>query len=561
MTAASIAPLVFLGLFIAWLAYARARDRDRAARRLAAVRASWGEPKSIARELGPVARYHAVRWANEGSGVDDGTWRDLGMDAVYAHIDRTASFAGGARLYDRLRTPAAPLESVRRFDAVATVFGRDARTREAVQSVFASADELGQSAILDVLFGELAEPPAMRHVFRVLGALSGLALVGSVALTGSVAILARVLLFVLGIACITVRVIHERRALGSADAFRRANSLLEVGRRLGLALAMAECAALEPELGAIRGLIERLAGLRRASSWLLFDTSGANELVALVLTYVNAFFLVDLIALASSLELLRSRRDELRALFGFVGDLDAALAVASFRAGLPSFTRPEIAPAGAPLELDGAIHPLIPGAIPNGIRVEDRGVLVTGGNMSGKSTLVRTVAINALLAQTIYTTLTARYRAPVVRVRTLMSASDDVQRNRSYYYAELEGAKALLEPSAGETRTLVVLDELFRGTNTSERIGAGKAVLDALVRAGHFVFASTHDRELVGLLEGRFDAYHLGEDVVQGELVFPYELRTGPSTTRNAIVLMKMVGFPDRVVEDATGVVARIEGG
>ena len=559
MTATSIVPLVLLGLFVAWLAYARARDRGRAARRLAAVRASWGEPKSIARELGPVARYHAVRQANEGSGVDDGTWRDSGMDAVYAHIDRTASFAGGARLYDRLRTPAAPLESVRRFDEVATVFGRDARTREAVQLVFASANELGQSAVLEVLFGELAEPPAMRHVFRVFGALSVLALVGSVALTGLAAILARVLLFVVGIACIAVRVIHERRAFRSADAFRQANSLLDVGRRLGLAIA--ECPALEPELGAIRGLLERLAGLRRATSWLLFDTSGANELVALVLTYVNTFFLLDLIALASSLELLRSRRGELRTLFGFVGDLDAALAVASFRAGLPSFTRPEIAPSGAPLELEGAVHPLIPGAIPNGIRVENRGVLVTGGNMSGKSTLVRTVAINALLAQTIYTTLTARYRAPIVRVRTLMSASDDVQRNRSYYYAELEGAKALLEPSAGETRTLVVLDELFRGTNTSERIGAGKAVLDALVRAGHFVFASTHDRELVGLLEGRFDAYHFGEDVVQGELVFPYELRTGPSTTRNAIVLMKMVGFPDRVVEDATGVVARIEGG
>ncbi len=283
--------------------------------------------------------------------------------------------------------------------------------------------------------------------------------------------------------------------------------------------------------------------------------------MAIVVTYVNAFLLLDLAALTRSLGLVETHRADLRALFARAGERDAAIAVASFRAGVSHFTRPEIVPESGVLELEEAVHPLVGRAVPNGIRVEGRGVLVTGGNMSGKSTLVRTVAVNVLLAQTIYTTLTRRYRAPVLRVRTLMSASDDVQRNRSYYYAELEGAKALLEPSARATRTLVVLDELFRGTNTSERIGAGKAVLEALAQAGHFVFAATHDRELVGLLEERFDAYHFGEDVVGGALVFPYDLRKGPSTTRNAIVLMRIVGFPEGVVADATGVVERLEAG
>src|SRR5208282_1769784 len=91
-----------------------------------------------------------------------------------------------------------------------------------------------------------------------------------------------------------------------------------------------------------------------------------------------------------------------------------------------------------------------------------------------------------------------------------------------------------------------------------ERIGAGKAVLEALGRAGHFVFASTHDRELVALLGATFDPYHFGEDVMDGALVFPYELRRGPATTRNAIVLMKMVGFPEAVVGEASRVAERL---
>jgi DNA mismatch repair ATPase MutS len=333
------------------------------------------------------------------------------------------------------------------------------------------------------------------------------------------------------------------------------HDLLGAGRRL----AAIDDPGLETELGAIRAVMGRLSGLARSTSWLLVDTTQANELVAVFVTYVNAFLLLDLTSLTRSLSLVDEHRGDLRALFSLVGNLDAAIAVASFRAGLARFSRPEIDAASRVLELEEATHPLVARAVPNGIRIDDRSVLVTGGNMAGKSTFVRTVAINALLAQTIYTTLATVYRAPVLRVRTLMSASDDVQRNRSYYYAELERAKGLLVPSADGTRTLVVLDELFRGTNTSERIGAGKAVLEALTQAGHIVFAATHDRELVGLLAERFDPYHFGEDIVGGDLVFPYDLRKGPSTTRNAILLMRIVGFPEQVVEDATGVVERLE--
>jgi DNA mismatch repair ATPase MutS len=133
-----------------------------------------------------------------------------------------------------------------------------------------------------------------------------------------------------------------------------------------------------------------------------------------------------------------------------------------------------------------------------------------------------------------------------------MSAEDDIQKSRSYYRAELETAKAMLAPGADLERMLVVVDELFRGTNTSERIGAGAALLDALHDAGNFVFASTHDGELVPLLRDRFDPYHFAEQVVGGEIIFPFELCRGPATTRNAIALLRQVGFPPAVVARAT---------
>ncbi len=178
MTAATVAPLVLLGSLVSWFFYAWRNERAHARRRLALLRAEWGKTKDLSPNLAAVAAYHKSRRGGARSGVDDGTWRDLGMDAIFAHLDRTGSFGGSASLYDRLRTPEASLGSVRRFDEIVTTFTRDAATRETVQSVFASMNEYGQSAILEILFGEAVRPSAMRHLFPFLGGLN----VGALAL-------------------------------------------------------------------------------------------------------------------------------------------------------------------------------------------------------------------------------------------------------------------------------------------------------------------------------------------------------------------------------------------
>jgi len=113
MTPSSIL-LASLALFVAWVLYARASDLARAKGHLALLRAQWGKPRAYARDLAPLERYHCAQRGCGRPGVDDGTWRDLDMDAVYARVDRAATFAGGACLYDRLRTPDASLASLRR---------------------------------------------------------------------------------------------------------------------------------------------------------------------------------------------------------------------------------------------------------------------------------------------------------------------------------------------------------------------------------------------------------------------------------------------------------------
>jgi signal peptidase I len=187
-----------------------------------------------------------------------------------------------------------------------------------------------------------------------------------------------------------------------------------------------------------------------------------------------------------------------------------------------------------------------------GDTVQVIGWLVLGSNMSGKSTFLRALAINAILAQSIATATCERYDGPPLVVRTLVDLQDDVLAKRSLFLAEAQAAHDVLIERKGEADRLCVVDELFRGTNTVDRVAAGSAFLRALRRRGDtFAVAATHDAELVGLLAGEYLPHHFEETIRDGEIAFDYRLRTGPSATRNALAILALVGFPPEVLDDA----------
>jgi DNA mismatch repair ATPase MutS len=111
-------------------------------------------------------------------------------------------------------------------------------------------------------------------------------------------------------------------------------------------------------------------------------------------------------------------------------------------------------------------------------------VLVTGSNMSGKSTFLRTVGVNAVLAQSLNTCLAHAYEAPVYQIRSCIGRADDLIAGKSYYLVEVESVLSLVKASDETAPHLFIFDELFRGTNAVERIAAGEAVLHALVSGG-----------------------------------------------------------------------------
>ena len=241
------------------------------------------------------------------------------------------------------------------------------------------------------------------------------------------------------------------------------------------------------------------------------------------------------------------------------------ISTASFRAGRRDWTRPSFVQPDASAKLSNLRHPLLVDAAPNSVSLAPgRGLLITGSNMSGKSTFLRTVGVTAVLAQTLNTCSASEYYAPVFSVRSCIGRSDDLLSGKSYYIAEVENLLGLVEASVGSAPHLFLLDELFRGTNAVERIAAGQAVLLELVsNAGrtnpHVVIAATHDGELVDLLPDRYSAFHFGDVVGPQGLIFDHLLRPGPATTRNAIALLRLHGAPQDLVRRALECAAMLD--
>jgi len=248
-----------------------------------------------------------------------------------------------------------------------------------------------------------------------------------------------------------------------------------------------------------------------------------------------------------------------------MGEIDAAISVASFRAGRKDWTRPRFHESGTPVVLKDIRHPLLGEAVPNSIELgPPHGVLVTGSNMSGKSTFLRTVGVATVLAQTINTCIATEYAAPIFWVRSCIGRSDDLLAGKSYYLVEVEALLELVSASNTGAAHLFLLDELFRGTNAVERIAAGEAVLNELVVDGkgfkpHIVLAATHDGELVDLLRDSYASYHFGDSIGPQGLIFDYRLASGPATTRNAITLLQLQGAPESLVNRALSRAAELD--
>jgi hypothetical protein len=242
----------------------------------------------------------------------------------------------------------------------------------------------------------------------------------------------------------------------------------------------------------------------------------------------------------------------IRAWLDAAADLEALSSLAGYAYEHPEDPFPEIVEPGperrALVEGDALRHPLLATAVPNDVRLGGDGprvLLVSGSNMSGKSTYLRTVGVNVVLALAGAPVRAARLRLTPVRPGATLRIQDSLQAGRSRFYAEITRLKELSDLAAGDVPLLFLLDEILHGTNSHDRRIGAEAVVRGLVARGAVGLVTTHDLALTELAgsDASLANAHFEDQVRDGEIAFDYRLRAGVVAHSNALALMRAVGL------------------
>ena len=233
-----------------------------------------------------------------------------------------------------------------------------------------------------------------------------------------------------------------------------------------------------------------------------------------------------------------------------VGDFEALSALATYAYEHPEDPFPEISAPGPLFDSSALGHPLLPRprCVRNDVRLDDGVALlvVSGSNMSGKSTLLRTVGINAVLAQAGAPVCAARLRLSPLAVGTSMRIADSLQAGTSRFYAEIQRLRQLVDRAQGPRPLLFLLDEILHGTNSHDRRLGAEAVVRGLVARGAVGLITTHDLSLAAIVDGlapRAANVHFEDHLENGRMTFDYRMRAGIVRKSNALELMRAVGL------------------
>ncbi|MCR1950990.1 hypothetical protein NSA50_07930 [Clostridium sp. DSM 100503] len=268
---------------------------------------------------------------------------------------------------------------------------------------------------------------------------------------------------------------------------------------------------------------------------------------------INALFLTRIRSYYSIINVIKKNRQELIELYALVGKIEAYISVSSYRTKLKNYSLPNFTDNKNNLfKIENACHPLLENGIPNSINLNNKGVILTGSNMSGKSTFMRTLALNILLAQSIYTCLCDDYNASFFRVMSSLSISDDVLSGTSYYLEECNAVLRILNSLEEEVPAFCIIDEIFKGTNPIERIATSKQILKYIMNRNALSIVATHDLELAETCNDKYLKYYFCEDVDENEgLIFDFKLKEGICNTGNAIKLLSYLGYPNEIINDS----------
>ncbi len=507
------------------------------------LREAWGKPKKDVFDFKfikiftlnfPETSYHTL---------SDQTKKDVDFDELFCAIDRTNTKVGQQFLYDALGKPLDSIADLNKIKEQAAFFAANIAARESVQNILLPLAKEDAYSIASLIATTLPDKPIWYKWVIVY-----------IILVFSFLIFSffhhRMWLWIL--LPLAVNVFFHYRTKNFTKLFKgsfpQLNSLIKVCKKL-------QSINIPFKNDGVKETISNLKIIQRKAMLLSFDghtlTDELTEIGMYFLELLKAFFLIEFFAFYSLLKDVKNKRNDMLQLFQYVGSVDRALSIASLRAGDLPTCDPVFLPAVKQLSFLQLHHPLIADCVANDLYLHNKSVLITGSNMSGKSTFLRSIAVNAVLAQTMVTCFAKEFNTPCLKLHSSIRITDDLFDGKSYYFEEVNVMAALIDQVVKPWQNIFVLDEVFKGTNTIERIASAKAILSFLNKNNNIVFVSTHDVELSAMLAIAYELYHFAEWIEGEQFSFDHKLKVGPLTSSNAIKILELHNYPEEIIKEA----------
>jgi DNA mismatch repair ATPase MutS len=510
-------------------------------KRLRILRRYWGKALDKHRNVDLISSYYnLLKKENDDNYVDEKTWNDLNFNSIFSKLDRNITGIGQQYLYYLLHKYEQDEEILKKRFELISYFKQKSELRENIQLKLLNLNGVSSYFISSLALSKTLPNFKYYRLFYLLS-------IGSLLSILLITYNGVFLLITIGILLLNLIInkVFSSKIYEYFAGFSGLNNLISTS----ISLSELKTDLNIDEFELLKSKKTLLKSLKSKLGYLVLDKQHLNEFALLFIEYLNMFMLFDIIAYYRSVNVLLKNQDEIHNVFKTIANLDASISIASYLTETEIYSKPVFNDNGS-INFNNVYHPLIKDAVPNTVSDIKNSVLITGSNMAGKTTFIKTLGINFILAQTLYFSLSESLNIPRYIVKTSIRRNEELEEGKSYFFVEIEALKNFIELTNNKSKYLFLIDEIFRGTNTIERLASSTAVLKFL-DASNKVFVTTHDIELQELLQNNFLMYHFSEQVENEKFYFNYKIQHGASTSGNAIKLLELMSYPESITTEA----------
>lgn len=517
-------------------------------KKLINLRNQWGKQISKHRNIDLISSYFTLQNTIDPQFViDNKTWDDLNFNSIFSLFDRNTSGVGQQYLFSLLHKYDDNEDELKRRQKLIQELKENSDLREKIQLKLLNLNGVSSYFIAFLVLSKSLPQLKFYKLFYLLSLASLVSLL-LIIYNGIFLLVTIGVLFT----NLIINKIFSAKIYEYFAGFSGLNNLL----LSSILISEIKTNVTIDEINLLKSKKELLKSLKSKLGYLVIDKQNLGELALAMIEYLNMFMLFDIIAYYRSVDVLLKKQDEIHELFKAVGSLDASISIASYLYEVKNYSSPDFNNDNK-ISFDNLYHPLIIEPIANSLAGITKSVLITGSNMSGKTTFIKTLGVNFILAQTLNFCLAEKMSIPKLIVKTSIKRNEELEDGKSYFFVEIEAIKYFIDLAQGNNNYLYLIDEIFRGTNTVERLASSTAVLKHLA-VNNRVFVTTHDIELQEMLQNTFMMYQFSEQVEDGKFFFNYKIHHGPCTSGNAIKLLEIMNYPKSVVEEANSIVKNL---